>query len=325
MQSGKGSSEASLTNLRARNEAGQVAGAFNDMVGQLARDRDRLVQSERVAARREMARRFTREIKESLFPLHVAAEDLVHAREETSERFDEIFFESMTSLRAELVRLRGVAARFGQFATMPAPRKALMYVNEAARAAMSALEPCFRAPGRPPVTPEVHLGESDPVIHADPDLLRVALQNLLLDCMDAMPSGGTLAIRTKEKDGAVRIEISAKGAALGAQECSRLFTPGSSNPEGMTGLGLATAQAAVIDLGGEISAESAPDGATFRLEFRAAPAGVKPPMPPPDPVNHPRQLTAGTPQLPPAEVERPTEEAATPVEEPATPPAADGD
>jgi signal transduction histidine kinase len=197
-----------------------------------------------------------------------------------------------------------------------------MYVNEAARLAMNSIEPLFHAPGRPPITPEVHLGEPDPVIYADADMLRMALQNLMLDCLDAMPSGGTLVIRTKEKDGTVRIEISAKGAALGAQECSRLFIPGSSNPEGMTGLGLATAQAAVIDLGGQISAESAPDGATFRLEFKAAPAGVKPPVPPPDPVDQPRQLTAGTPQLPAAEAERPAAEAPTALEEPATPPAA---
>ena len=30
------------------------------------------------------------------------------------------------------------------------------------------------------------MGESNPIIVADPDLLRVALENLLLDCADAM-------------------------------------------------------------------------------------------------------------------------------------------
>ena len=315
MQSGKWNGRPDWLQLRSRNEAGRLAAAFSDMVGHLARERERLVQRERVAARREMARRLTREIKEALFPLQMASEDLLHAREETSERFDEIFFECTAALRAELDRLKNVAARFGEFARMPPPRPAPLNVNEAARTALKSIEPQLRAPGRPPVTPEIHLGEPEPVIVADPDLLRAALENLLLHCLDAMPAGGTLAVRTREKDGMVCIEISAKSANLGPEECSRLFMPRGSNPQGMTGLGLATAQAVVSDHGGRISAESNPDaGVTLRLEFSAAPAGVKPP--PPAPVKQPLQLAAGTPQLtagtPP---EPPAAETETPLEE----------
>ena len=139
-------------------------------------------------------------------------------------------------------------------------------------------EPQFHAAGRPPVTPEVHLGEPEPVIEADPDLLRAALENLLLHCLDAMPSGGTLAIGTREKDAVVRIEVSAKGASLSAEDCQRLFVPAGSAPEGMTGLGLATAHAVVSDHGGRISAEStAGAGTTFRLEFSAVPGGASRP------------------------------------------------
>ena len=102
----------------------------------------------------------------------------------------------------------------------------------------------------------------------------------------------------------VRIEMSATGAAFPPQECSRLFTPGSPSVEGMRGLGLASAQAIVSDLGGRISAEPAPDGATFRLEFPAALAGVKP-LPPQVVAKRPLQLVAGSPppDLPAAEAE----------------------
>jgi len=192
---------------------------------------------------------------------------------------------------------------------MPPPRLAPVNVNEAVRAAMKSTEPQFSAPGRPPVTPETFLREPEPVIEADPDLLRVALENLLLHSLEAMPAGGTLTVRTGEKGGVVYIEISGTGGALRSEECSRLFMPSGANPEATTGLGLATAQAVVSDHGGRISAESAPGaGTTFRLEFPAAPAGVSPP---------PAPVTQPPPEPQPAEAE-------SPAEEPATPPAAHG-
>jgi signal transduction histidine kinase len=308
VQSGKLHSGSAWLAIRSRNEAGRLAGALSDMIGHLTRERERVVQSERAAARREMARRLTREIKESLFPLQMTADDMLRAREETSERFDEVFFECTAALRAEFERLKGVAARFSEFAKMPPPRPAPVNVNEVVRTALKSVEPQFSAEGRPPATPEIHLREPEPVIVADAGLLRLAVENLLLHSLDAMPAGGALAIRTGEKNGVVAIEISSTGATLAAEECSRLFMPSVSNPQG-TGLGLATAQAVVSDHGGRISAQSAPGaGTTFRLEFAAAPAGVKPPAAPiPQPSPEPQA----------AEAERP-------VEEPAAPPAADG-
>jgi signal transduction histidine kinase len=309
VQSGKWNGAQDRLKIRSRSEAGRLAGAFHDMVGHLARERERLVQKERVTARREMARRLTREIKESLFPLQMTADDLVRAREETSERFDEIFFECTAALRAEFERLKGVAARFSEFAKMPPPRPAPVNVNEVVRAAMKAVEPQFSAEGRPPATPEIYLREPEPVIVADAGLLRLALENLLLHSLDAMPAGGTLTVRTGEKEGVVRIEISSTGAALASEECSRLFMPSVANPQGASGLGLATAQAVVSDHGGRLSAESAPGtGTTFRLEFATAPAGVTPP---------PAAVAQSAPELQAAEQE-------SPVEETATPPAADG-
>jgi signal transduction histidine kinase len=278
IQAGKWHAGAAALPAHSGSETGKLASALGEMVGQLARDRERLVQRERAAARREMARRFTRELKESLFPLHMAAEDLLDAREETSERFDEIFFDSMASLRAELGRLRNVAARFGDFARMGTPQLVPVSVNEAARSAMLLIEPQFRLSQRPPVTPEVHLAEPDPVIVADADLLRTAVKNVLLDCLISMTAGGTLIVRTGEKDGIARIEVSASGVSFKPEECSRFFTPAGCDGDETAGLGLVTAQAIVTDLGGRLSAESSPNATitTFCVEFPTAPMGVRP-------------------------------------------------
>ena len=54
---------------RGHDEVSVLARSFNHMTGQLASQRDRLVQSERVAAWRELARRLAHELKNPLFPL----------------------------------------------------------------------------------------------------------------------------------------------------------------------------------------------------------------------------------------------------------------
>ena len=58
-----------------------------------------------------------------------------------------------------------------------------------------------------------------------PILLRRAIENLVLNSLDAMPAGGTLTVRTAQRNGAVRLEITDTGAGLTPEECARLFTP----------------------------------------------------------------------------------------------------
>jgi two-component system, NtrC family, nitrogen regulation sensor histidine kinase NtrY len=65
---------------RSRDEVGVLARSFNHMTAQLASQRERLVQTERVAAWRELARRLAHELKNPLFPLQLTVENLVRAR-----------------------------------------------------------------------------------------------------------------------------------------------------------------------------------------------------------------------------------------------------
>ncbi len=66
---------------RGHDEVSVLARSFNHMTEQLASQRDRLVQSERVAAWRELARRLAHELKNPLFPLQLTVENLVRARQ----------------------------------------------------------------------------------------------------------------------------------------------------------------------------------------------------------------------------------------------------
>jgi signal transduction histidine kinase len=166
--------------------------------------------------------------------------------------------------------------RFSEFAKMPQPRLKPVDVNELLRAALKEFEPQFRVVGRPPITPELYLDSGVGKIQGDADLLRKALENLLLHSIDTMPAGGALTIRTGQANGIVRIEISG-GSTGSAQDSARPFSAFRIGQAPGTGLGLPTTQAIVTDHGGRFFAESVPGvGTTFRLEFAVAPESTPP-------------------------------------------------
>jgi two-component system, NtrC family, nitrogen regulation sensor histidine kinase NtrY len=272
--------------VRGSDEVGQLAIAFNDMTRTLASQKERLLQTERVAAWRELARRLAHELRNPLFPMQITVENLQKARRLEAKQFLEVFNESTATLRAELANLNTIVGRFSDFSKMPAPKFVRVNVNEVLRNAVRLFEPQFTAVGKPTITQEPFLTDPLPEIDADPDLLHRAFQNLVLNAMDAMPAGGTLTLRTSEDNGNVRIEVADTGKGLTPEECSRLFTPYYTTKQLGTGLGLAIIQSVVSDHHGTISVTSEEGrGTSFRIELPQRQAGpkVKPREPAPEP------------------------------------------
>jgi signal transduction histidine kinase len=269
--------------VHGRHEIGQLATAFNRMTTQLTQQREQLVQAERVAAWRELARRLAHELKNPLFPLQTTVENLQRAREQSPEQFDEVFRESTGILLSEIENLKKIVGRFSDFAKMPQPELGPVDVNNVVRGIVKLFEAQFGAVGRPPITPELHLEENLPVIQADATLLHRAIENLVLNAMDAMPAGGVLMLRTTHQDGDVELEISDTGSGLTPEECERLFTPYYTTKQHGTGLGLAIVQSVVSDHGGRISVESeAGVGTSFHIRLPARPPLRPAPAHPPD-------------------------------------------
>jgi two-component system nitrogen regulation sensor histidine kinase NtrY len=249
-------------------EVGQLADSFNRMTTELLRQKERLVQAERVAAWRELARRLAHELKNPLFPLQLTVENLVRAWRQNPEQFEEVFRESSRTLLAEIANLNGIIGRFNEFSKMPQPQLQRVQVNEVIRGVGQLFQAQLEAPGRTKVSCELQLDPHLEPVAADAELLHRAISNLVLNAMEAMPQGGALTLRTRDDDGKVLIEVTDTGSGLTAEECERIFTPYYTSKQAGTGLGLAIVQSVVSDHGGRIHVQSEPGrGTTFVIEL----------------------------------------------------------
>jgi nitrogen fixation/metabolism regulation signal transduction histidine kinase len=256
--------------VEAPDEVGELARAFASMTAELRTSRERLVQAERVAAWREMARRLAHELKNPIFPIQLSIETLRRALDQEGAqdgaKFQALFRESSDTILDELRSLRAIVEEFSQFARMPPPRLAATDLGEVVERVLA----LYRARGGA-VRIETALEKDLPAVSADRDLLGRALGNLVANALEAMPEGGTLSVRTRLAPDGVAIEVADTGPGLTGEQRTRLFTPYYTTKKGGTGLGLAIVQGIVSDHGGRIEVESTPgQGTTFVLVLRAA-------------------------------------------------------
>jgi len=249
---------------RGRDEVGVLARSFNHMTAQLVGQRERLVQTERVAAWRELARRLAHELKNPMFPLQLTVENLVRARQLPEEEFDEVFRESTETLSMEIANLKTIIGRFSDFSKMPKPELERIDAKDVIERVRSLYEAAGAVGGgdAAKIRFEVQLSAKAVPLDADPELFHRALSNLVLNAMDAMPEGGTLTLSAKPRGDQVEIRVADTGQGMTPEECERLFTPYYTTKEHGTGLGLAIVQSVVADHGGAISVESRTGGGT---------------------------------------------------------------
>src|SRR5437588_874328 len=183
--------------VEGHDEVAQLAESFNRMTSELLAQKERLVQTERVAAWRELARRLAHELKNPLFPLQLTVENLIRARGQNPEQFEEIFRESSGTLLAEIANLKGIIGRFSEFSKMPQPQLQPVDVNELLTGAAQLFRAQLNSPGRGTIACKLELDEDMRPIAADPELLHRAISNLVLNAMDAMPDGGSLVLSSR--------------------------------------------------------------------------------------------------------------------------------
>ena len=242
-------------------ELRDLADAFNQAIFDLSEMRKRLAATERIAARREIARRVAHEIKNPLAPIRAAVETLRRLRARDDPAFDEYFDEATRTVLEEVTRITNIVSEFTRFARLPPPNLAPMDVMESARKVVG-LHSTDEIP--------VELAAKEvPTINADKDQLVQVLTNLIQNAIDSARSSTSPRVWVSlEPRGRSKIEITVRdnGPGVAPEMRDKLFEPYATNKTEGTGLGLAIVERIVFEHGGEISHHEPSDGGTaFRV------------------------------------------------------------
>jgi len=112
-----------------------------------------------------------------------------------------------------------------------------------------------------------------PPINVDPQQVKEALVNLLLNAREAMPEGGRLTVTTRaDADHHVEIEVADAGCGIPRADLDKIFEPFFTTKEYGTGLGLTNVKRLIQDNGGTLSVDSEEGkGSQFVIRFPVSP------------------------------------------------------
>jgi signal transduction histidine kinase len=113
------------------------------------------------------------------------------------------------------------------------------------------------------------------VIGVERQRVQSVVVNLLVNALEAMPTGGIIDLSAVFDEDSVVVQVRDSGPGIAAEIHHRLFQPfATARKANGFGLGLALSRQAVIDHGGEMWAESSRQGACFSFRLpRAIPQG----------------------------------------------------
>ena len=114
-----------------------------------------------------------------------------------------------------------------------------------------------------------------PLVHCHPSKLNQVFLNLLMNAVQASPSGGVITLRTQApSEEMVEVEVEDQGHGISAEHMSHLFEPFfTTKPVGQgMGLGLSVSYGIIRDHGGTLEVDSTPgQGARFRVRIPRQP------------------------------------------------------
>ena len=239
-----------------------------DFATELERSQAKLVQAEKMAAIGRLAASLAHEINNPLQGIHNSLHLSLH-KGLGQERRDEY----VGMARNEVERLIEIVQRMLDFYRPSRGGRQSADLNQVVRNVLALARKRIQH-GKI----EVHTELTDdlPTVPLIADQISQVLLNLVINGIEAMPSGGDLWVKTEvgdERD-EIRLTVRDTGMGIPAEDLEHLFEPFYTTKSDGTGLGLAISYGIVERHGGAIEVSSRPrEGATFLVRLPVNGAG----------------------------------------------------
>lgn len=233
-----------------RNELGELIGEYNHMIEKLEESTERLKQSEREGAWREMARQVAHEIKNPLTPMKLSVQHLMRAYQAQPDQAAALVQRVSQTLIEQIDVLSGIASEFSNFAKMPEPQCEQLDLNQL----LTTVHSLFETQEDPNLHVECQTPEHPVFVFADRSQLTRVLTNLVKNALQSIPDGreGYVRIALNTSENQAQICVSDNGAGIPEAVQEQVFSPYFTTKSSGTGLGLAMCKSMVEAMNGTI-------------------------------------------------------------------------
>jgi signal transduction histidine kinase/ActR/RegA family two-component response regulator/uncharacterized membrane protein len=255
----------------------RLYGALQQAYDELRQSQHTVMQQERLRALGQMASGIAHDINNAISPVSLYTESLLEREPNLSERTRNY----LTTIQRAIEDVARTVARMKEFYRERDSQLTLepVQLNRAVQQVVELTRPRWsdlpQARGAM-VDLQTHLTDAMPEIMGAEHEIRDALTNLIFNAVDAMPTGGTLSVRTRSSTAAqggprAFIEVTDTGVGMDEDTRRRCLEPFyTTKGERGTGLGLAMVYGMIQRHSAELEIESATgQGTTVRLSFPA--------------------------------------------------------
>jgi len=180
----------------------------------------------------------------------------------------EYFRTKVERIKGEVDRLEGSVGHFLAFARPSPLRRRLVQLNEVVDSVLNLLDAECQSHSVQLVR---HYADGLPDVDLDPNQFVQALQNLVINAVQAIGQGGTITVTTEATGGGVAVSVADDGPGVPEAIQDKIFDVFFTTREGGTGLGLNIVSRIVEEHRGKLTLASRPgEGAVFRIELPAA-------------------------------------------------------
>ena len=252
-----------------RDEIAKLATAFNRMTESLEHMQSLEVQlrrRDRLSALGEVAVGIAHEVRNPLGIIKTSAE-LLHKRIQSGQPYEQL-------LNYIIDEVRRIDKLIRDFLAFAKPRPPVMAPFDIREVIDRTCRFCAPELEQRHIGMTVDAPAGAPPVLGDHELIHQALLNLILNAIDAMPAGGSIAIGTGVTGGFMAVRIADTGPGVAAEARDKLFNPFFTTKENGTGLGLAQVYSIIETHGGTIEYSDAPGGGaafTLTLPLAASP------------------------------------------------------